>query len=190
MEFPTHLDVVQRERAKYGTSLDDITCFAVTNAVASDPAVRADGWGLTKAPAGGSGVVIAGQNYRTDKLCHPAGYINDILGSTPGPASPQWGPNADANGNPSNWAPAVTLTPTAPPADPPPSQPPSVDLGPILAQLADLQTRVTALETPAPPPPTADLSGYAKHGDAVQVTGKVSVYGLPSNTATWTGRIL
>lgn len=130
MDFPNHLNVVQRERAKYGATIDDATCFAITNAVVSDPSVAADGWGLTKAPAGGSGVVIGGQNYRTDKLCHPAGFINDILGSTgTGAASAQWGPNADPNGNASNWAPPVVLTPAPGPVVVPPAPP--VDLGQI-----------------------------------------------------------
>ena len=151
MSFANHLDIVQRERAKYPqSSLTEEQCFRVTNAVASDPAVKADGWGLTKAPAGGSGFVVNGQNYRLDKLCHPSGYINDILSDTPGAAGAQWGPNADSNGNPSNWAPAVALDgpsqPPVPQPSQPPAQPPSVDLQPLKDQIAALEARLSALE--------------------------------------------
>lgn len=142
--FSNHLDVVQRERAKFPQStLTEEQCFTVTNAVASDPAVKADGWGLTKAPAGGSGWVVNGQNYRLDKLCHPSGYINDILSDTPGAAGAQWGPNPDANGNSANWAAAVALGSEPPPSGPPPAQPPAhqpaVDLSVVLAALAEIR---------------------------------------------------
>jgi hypothetical protein len=114
--FSNHLDVVQRERAKYGPTIGDTEAFLITNAVALDPAVKAEGWGLCKAPAGGHGVLMNGQNYRVDKLCHPQGFINDILGSSgTGAATAQWGPTADANGNPSNWAPAFGDVVTPPP---------------------------------------------------------------------------
>lgn len=187
VSFPNHIDVVQRIRAQYPASLTAEQCFAVTNAVAADPAVAADGWGLTKAPAGGEGVIVNGQNYRLDKLCHPSGFINDILGGTPGPASAQWGPNADANGNASNWAPPVGVS-APPPQQPPPSP---FDPSALLAQIAALGARVKALESKPDPvvPPLPDLSQFAKHGDAVKVTGHVTTYGLRSADATWDGKI-
>ena len=177
VNFPNHLDAVQRERGRYAAAtLTEAQCFAVTNAVASDPAVRADGWGLTKAPAGGSGYVVNGQNYRLDKLCHPSGYINDILSDTPGAAGAQWGPNADANGNPSNWAPPVGLTPVPDPPplpDPTPEPPPAppVDLGPIYQQLADLKAQVAAGE--ARISALEDRPSGIPHGAPVTVKGHV-----------------
>lgn len=132
--FENHIDVVERERAKYGAIIGDAEAFAVTNAVAKDPAVKAEGWGLTKAPPGGHGWIVNGQNYRVDKLCHPQGFINDILGSSgAGESKPQWSPNADANGNPSNWAPAIGDVPPPPPPDNPP--PASDDLAKLRNEL-------------------------------------------------------
>lgn len=188
VSFPNHLDIVQRERAKYPlSSLTEEQCFRVTNAVASDPAVKADGWGLTKAPAGGSGFIVNGQNYRLDKLCHPSGFINDILSDTPGAAGAQWGPNADSNGNPSNWAPAVALDgQSQPPVQPPaqqPAQPQSVDLQPLKDQIAALEARLSALEQK----PAAD----DWHGGLVDVTvtGSVSwTDALYGRKVTWSGK--
>lgn len=140
--FENHIDVVERERAKYGASIGDAEGFAITNAVALDPAVKAEGWGLTKAPAGGHGYVVNGQNYRVDKLCHPQGFINDILGSSGlGLFTPQWSPSADANGNPSNWAPAIGDVPP-----PPPPPPPSDDLAQVKASIAAISGRVDSMQ--------------------------------------------
>jgi hypothetical protein len=116
--------------------------------------VKVEGWGLTKAPPGGHGYVVNGQNYRVDKLCHPEGFINDILGSGgTGAFTPQWGPNPDPNGNPSNWAPAIGNV-TPPPAQPPPSA--SLDAAVrvlIEAAVAPLRTDIAALKTQKPPAP-------------------------------------
>ena len=186
MDFPNHLDVVQRERAKYGDTLTDEQCFAVTNAVANDPAVAADGWGLTSPPSG-SGVIVNGRTYRLDKLAHRAGYINDILSGTPGPAGAQWGPNPDAAGT-SQWAPALPITgttPTPPPVQPPPVTPDDADLklrvGALEAALEHIlmtlegdDARLRTLEA-AKPPVVPDLSGVARKGDPVTMTGKVKI---------------
>lgn len=195
-----HLDVVQRERAKYAATIGDAECFAITNAVAADPGVSADGWGLTKAPSGGHGYVVGGQNYRVDKLCHPSGFICDILGSSgSGAAVAAWNVNADPNGNAGNWAAPIagfTITPSVPPPPVNPNPPSSPDLTTLIGLVAELHASVATLQvqmqqvltTTVPPQP--DLSQFAKRGAAVQVTGSVTLFGLKSNTATWTGTIL
>lgn len=76
-------------------------------------------------------------------------------------------------------------TPTPPPA-------PSPDLTPLLADVAALKVRISALEN-APQPQLPDLSAYAKHGDAVTVTGHMTLnfFGASVKTqdATLTGTI-
>lgn len=195
-----HFDVVQRERAKYPATIGDAECFAITNAVAADPGVSADGWGLTKAPSGGHGYIVGGQNYRVDKLCHPQGFICDILGSSgSGAAVAAWNVNADPNGNAGNWAAAIpgfTITPSVPPPPVNPT-PPSPDLTTLIGLVAELHASVATLKAQvaqlqsAPAPVVPDLSQFAKRGGAVKVTGSVSLGDAwSSRKVTWDGTIL
>ena len=73
----------------------------------------------------------------------------------------------------------VVVPPPPPPVDPPPPPPlpppPPVDLSDILRRLAALEAK----PDPVIPPPV-DLSGYAKKGDSVTVSGRVPFFGALS----------
>ena len=84
-------------------------------------------------------------------------------------------------------------------SEPPPPeqpQPPAPDLSELRTQIADICTQIANItqrldDLAAKPAPTVpDLSLYAKHGDAVSVTGSLSLSDVWKGTkATWTGTI-
>ena len=95
----------------------------------------------------------------------------------PHPAAPVWvvgGAPRDTDHpiypDPATFGAQPTPTPTPPPA-------PSPDLTQLLADVAALKVRISALEN-APQPQLPDLSAYAKHGDKVVVSGRLSFFGV------------
>ncbi len=110
----------------------------------------------------------------------------------PHPAAPVWivgGAPRDTD-HPIYPDPATFGASPMPPPDPPPSPSPDPRFAALQAEIDAIKAQLAALPPPGPP---VDLSAYAKHGDAVTVTGHMTLnfFGSSIRTqdATLTGTI-
>jgi hypothetical protein len=109
--IPNHLDIVTSERSKFGSKIGDKESFTITNRVVER--IASEGWGLCKAPSGGHGFVVDGQNYRVDKIVlKNTSVLVDILGSSgTGASTPVWNVNENDPNALTSWAHFVSNIP-------------------------------------------------------------------------------
>lgn len=161
MAHGPHQDVVAKAQADLRASGMDLSgdcgAWKVINLAA---------WRLTEEGAGllaksaGSGCVQNGQLYAKDAIVYQNGEVYDCLiasGLKGGNGDPAWNQDANRDDLPANWRPPLDpsfyFTPTAPAPMPTPAPAPTVDFGPLMARLDQVESELSAL--------TAILNGLA-----------------------------